>query len=237
MEFSAAISLNHHKGQIRVEKNGYLCLTDMASIFPNKDIKDWIYNKSTFDFINVWENKNNPDWINSKGGELPLIKNSSLTFKKLKELGSVSIISKTGRYGGTYAHKHIAFEFAMWLSPEFKLWVIEEFERRSEMKQEWDFKRYLAKQGYKMQTSAIKDKITETHKSRNIFSEEADMLNMIVFGKKANGKNQRNSATPNQLQLIGELEVKNSNFIEAGVKREKRYNLLLSHALKSQKLL
>jgi hypothetical protein len=236
MEFSTAILLNHPSGQqVRVDKYGNFCLTDMAAIFPNKDIKDWIYNKSTFEFINVWEKRNNPNWINSNWGEIPLIKNSALTFKKLAQMNAISITSKTGRYGGTYAHKHIAFEFAMWLSPEFKLWVIEEFDRLSSMKHNWDFNRYLSKQGYKIQTAAIKEQLEKNRDEpikRNIYSEEADVLNLVVFGKPANGKNQRDTATKEQLQLIGELEVKNGNLIEAEVPRAKRYEILLSHANK-----
>lgn len=232
MEFSTAILLNHPSGkQVRVDKNGNFCLTDMASIFPNKDIKDWIYNKSTFEFINVWEKRNNPNWINSNWGEIPLIKNSTLTFKKLAQMNAISITSKTGRYGGTYAHKHIAFEFAMWLSPEFKLWVIEEFDRLSSMKQNWDFQRYLSKQGYKIQTAAIKEHLQDNSK-KNFYAEEADVINLVVFNRTAKGTNLREKATTEQLQLIGELEVKNGNLIEAGVPRTKRYEVLLNHANK-----
>lgn len=238
MEFSTAILLNHPEGkQIRVDKSGYICLTDMASIFPNKDIKDWIYNKATFDFINVWECRNNEKWVNSKGGDFPPIKTSSLTFKRLSDMNSISIISKTGRYGGTYAHKHIAFEFAMWLSPEFKLWVIEEFDRLSSMKQNWDFNRYLSKQGYKIQTAAIKEHLQENPTKRNLYAEEADVLNIVVFGTTAKGKNPRDTATTEQLQLIGELEVKNGHLIEANIPRSQRYQLLLEHSLKFKKRL
>lgn len=240
MEFSTAILLNHPSGkEVRIDKNGYICLTDMVSIFPNKDIREWMSNKSTFEFIDVWESRNNAKWVNSKGGEFPTIKSSSLTFKQLAGLNSISIKSKTGRYGGTYAHKHIAYEFAMWLSPEFKLWFIEEFDRLSSMKHDWDFKRYLASQGYKLQTSAIKDKSGEFKVSnkRNVYAEEADMLNMIVFGKIANGINQRETATPEQLQLLGELEGKNAAYIEANLPRMKRYEILMQAASKFRKLL
>jgi hypothetical protein len=232
MEFSTAILLNHPSGQqVRIDKNGNFCLTDMAAIFPNKDIREWISNKSTFEFIDVWEKRNNEKWINSKGGEFPTIKSSSLTFKQLAQMNSISIISKTGRYGGTYAHKHIAYEFAMWLSPEFKLWFIEEFDRLSSMKHNWDFNRYLSKQGYKIQTAAIKEHLQDNSKT-NFYSEEADVLNVVVFGRQAKGERLREKATAEELQLIGELEVKNGNLIEAEVPRAKRYEILLSHANK-----
>lgn len=238
MEFSTAILLNHPEGkQIRVDKNGYICLTDMASIFPNKDIRHWIDNKQTFDFINVWESRNNEKWINSNGATLGAIKNQTMTFKQLSLLKAIGIVGKTGRYGGTYAHKHIAFEFAMWLSPEFKLWVIEEFDRLSSMKQNWDFNRYLAKQGYKIQTAAIKEQLQENPTKRNIYAEEADVLNVVVFGTTAKGKNPRDTATTEQLQLIGELEVKNGHLIEANLPRQHRYQLLLEHAIKFRKKL
>jgi hypothetical protein len=232
MEFSTAILLNHPSGQqVRVDKCGNFCLTDMAAIFPNKDIREWISNKSTFEFIDVWEKRNNEKWINSKGGEFPTIKSSSLTFKQLAQMNSISIISKTGRYGGTYAHKHIAYEFAMWLSPEFKLWFIEEFDRLSSMKHNWDFNRYLSKQGYKIQTAAIKEHLQDNSKT-NFYSEEADVLNVVVFGRQAKGEKLREKATAEELQLIGELEVKNGNLIEAEVPRAKRYEILLNHAHK-----
>jgi len=237
MEFSTAILLNHPSGQqVRVDKHGNFCLTDMAAIFPNKDIKDWIYNKSTFEFINVWEKRNNPNWINSNWGEIPLIKNSALTFKRLAQMNAISITSKTGRYGGTYAHKHIAFEFAMWLSPEFKLWVIEEFDRLSSMKHNWDFNRFLSKQGYKIQTAAVKEHLQD-ESNRNFYSEEADVLNLVVFGRQAKGEKLREKATAEELQLIGELEVKNGNLIEAEVPRDKRYEILMNHAAKFRRRL
>ncbi len=191
----------------------------------------WISNKSTFEFIDVWEKRNNEKWVNFKGGKFPTIKSSSLTFKQLAQMNSISIISKTGRYGGTYAHKHIAYEFSMWLSAEFKLWFIEEFDRLSSMKHNWDFHRYLSKQGYKIQTAAIKEHLQDETK-RNFYSEEADVLNLVVFGRTAKGTNLREKATAEQLQLIGELEVKNGNLIEAEVPRAKRYEILLSHAHK-----
>lgn len=232
MEFSTAILLNHPSGkEIRVDKNGYICLTDMASIFPNKDIRHWIDNKQTLDFISVWENKNNDKWINSNGKLLGAIKNQVMTFKQLASHNAIGVIGKTGRYGGTYAHKHIAFEFAMWLSPEFKLWVIEEFDRLSSMKHNWDFNRYLSKQGYKIQTAAIKEHLQDNSKT-NFYSEEADVLNVVVFGRQAKGEKLREKATAEELQLIGELEVKNGNLIEAEVPRARRYEILLSHANK-----
>jgi hypothetical protein len=232
MEFSTAILLNHPSGkEIRVDKNGYICLTDMASIFPNKDIRHWIDNKQTIDFISVWENKNNEKWINFNGKLSGAIKNQVMTFKQLALHNAIGVVGKTGRYGGTYAHKHIAFEFAMWLSPEFKLWVIEEFDRLSSMKHNWDFHRYLAKQGYKIQTAAIKEHLQDNSKT-NFYAEEADVLNLVVFGRTAKGTNLREKATTEQLQLIGELEVKNGNLIEAEVPRMKRYEVLLAHANK-----
>ncbi|WP_201289310.1 KilA-N domain-containing protein [Pelistega ratti] len=158
------------EAKIRViEKNGedYINLTDMLKAKDGEFfISDWLRNRNTLEYIGIWEEINNP---NFNYGEFAIIKNQSglnrfkISVKEfVAQTNAIGLQAKAGRYGGTYAHKDIALEFAMWISPEFKLYLIKEFQRlkqkeAKENKVEWDVKRILSKANYRIHTDAIKD--------------------------------------------------------------------------------
>ena len=178
----------------------YISLTDMAR---NRDtervnyiIQNWMRNRNTIEFLGLWEQLNNPDF---KGIEFDAFRNQAglnsftLTPKLwIEKTNAVGIVSRAGRYGGTYAHKDIAFEFASWLSVTFKLYLIKEFQRLKEEEQRqlgWDIKRNLAKINYRIHTDAIKERLipaalTPAHAGM-VYATEADLLNVALFGMTA----------------------------------------------------
>lgn len=185
--------------EISVSSTGeqdYISLTDMVKAKDGEfAIADWLRNRNTLEFIGVWEELNNP---NFNYGEFAIIKNQAglngykVSAKELIEKANIiSIQSRAGRYGGTFAHKDIAFEFGMWISPQFKLYLIREFQRLKEQEAEvnsieWQVNRELAKVNYRIQTDAIKEHIADLlpkPKQGLIYASEADLLNSIVFGK------------------------------------------------------
>ncbi len=215
---------------ITVIKHGeedYICLTDMLQA---KDgdffVTDWLRNRNTLEYIGIWEKVYNPDF---NYGEFATIRNQAglNSFKiSVKEFVSrtnaISLQAKAGRYGGTYAHKDIAFEFAMWISPEFKIFIVKEFQRLKEEEQKaigWSAKKELSKINYHIHTDAVRanlvpDEVDAYHSSL-IYAEEADVLNVALFGitakewRDANpGKkgNMRDYATINQLICLSNME-------------------------------
>lgn len=180
----------------------YISLTDMAK-FKNKEttglvISHWLSTRYTVEFLGIWEQIHNPDFNVT---EFRNIKNESgsngyvLSGKQwISKTNAIGVISKPGRYGGTYAHRDIAFEFATWLSPEFKLYLIKEFQRLKDEEDQrkhlgWDAKRMLTKINYKIHTDAIKEHIVPrliTKKQKEfVYANEADVLNMALFGMTA----------------------------------------------------
>ena len=183
---------------VRPDNNDYICLTDMAH-FKDRErtnyiIQNWMRLRSTIDFLGLWEKLNNP---NFKGIEFDAFKMESgtnsftLTPKQwIEKTKAIGIISKPGRYGGTFAHKDIAFEFGTWLSPEFKLYLIKEYQRLKEAEShpllsEWNVKRILSKVNYSIHTDAIKDFIipkVEDFNQKLVYADEADLLNLALWG-------------------------------------------------------
>ncbi len=177
-----------------MDNEDYISLTDMLK---SKDgdffISDWLRNRNTLEFLGIWEELHNP---NFNYGEFAIIKNQSglnsfkISVKEwVSKTNSIGVIAKTGRYGGTYAHKDIAFEFGMWISPKFKLLLIKEFERLKAEEQKqlgWDAKRELSKINYRIHTDAIKKNLIPKELTKFetsiIYAEEADVLNMALFG-------------------------------------------------------
>jgi len=222
----------------------YISLTD---ILKSKDgnffISDWLRNRNTLEFLGAWEQLNNP---NFNYGEFAIIRNQAglnsykISVKewvlKTKAIGLQAI---AGRYGGTYAHKDIAFEFGMWISPMFKLFLIKEFQRLKEEENErlrlgWDLKRNLAKINYKIHTDAIKEhiipKLNETE-AKFTYASEADVLNKALFGITAGewrAKNQnkegniRDYADVYELVCLANLETHNAEFIRQGIEQGER---------------
>ncbi len=228
---------------INVNGEDYICLTDMLHA---KDgdffITDWLRNRNTLEFIGIWEKVYNP---NFNYGEFATIRNHAglNNFKiSVKEFvartNAVSLQAKAGRYGGTYAHKDIAFEFAMWISPEFKVYIVKEFQRLKEEEQRligWSAKRELSKINYRIHTDAIKHnlipaEITKAQASI-IYANEADVLNVAMFGMTAKQwrdanpdlkGNIRDYASINELICLSNMENLNAVFIEQGMPQHER---------------
>jgi len=244
---------------IAIDDKDYISLTDMVRNIENglALIEKWLRNKNTIEFLGIWEEMYNPDF-NSL--EFEGIKNEAglnrfvLSVKQwVEKTNSIGIVAKAGRYGGTYAHKDIAFEFASWISPYFKLYLIKEFERLKEEEQKklgWDIKRNLAKINYRIHTDAIKNNLIPEklpkEKINFIYANEADILNMALFGMTAkewrdenpNLKgNIRDYADISQLVCLSNLENLNAVFINEGMKQSDRLEKLNSIAIEQMKIL
>ncbi len=234
----------------------YISLTDMARYKDNDPflvISHWMRTRNTIEYLGVWESLHNPDFKPTEFGrfkEEAGYNNFTMTPKKwIQATNAIGIQSKSGRYGGgTYAHKDIAFNFGMWLSPTFQLYIVREYQRLREAEnnpllEHWDVKRILAKTNYALHTDAIKNHIIPKLsigklKERWEYASEADMLNIVVFGctakdwEKANPElakkhlNLRDTATINQLVVLSNLESLNSELIKQEVPRNKRMSYL-----------
>ncbi len=228
---------------IKVNGEDYICLTDMLRA---KDgdffITDWLRNRNTLEYIGIWEKVYNPDF---NYGEFAIIRNQSglNSFKiSVKEFAArtnaISVQAKAGRYGGTYAHKDIAFEFAMWISPEFKIYIVKEFQRLKTEEQRllgWSARRELSKINYRIHTDAIKQnlipsEVTPTQASM-IYANEADVLNVAMFGITAKQwrdahpdmkGNIRDYASINELICLSNMENLNAVFIGQGMTQSER---------------
>ena len=243
---------------VQVNNEDYFCLTDMLRA---KDgdffITDWLRNRNTLEYIGIWEQVYNPDF---NYGEFAIIKSQSglnsfkISVKEFVErTNAISLQAKAGRYGGTYAHKDIAFEFAMWINPEFKIYIVKEFQRLKEEEQKqlgWSAKRELAKINYRIHTDAIKQnlippELTPAQKSF-VYADEADMLNVAMFGvtakqwREANPDlkgNIRDYATINQLICLSNMENLNAVFINDGLPQNERLEKLNKIAIQQMKVL
>ena len=243
---------------VNFREQDYICLTDMIKA---KDgdffITDWLRNRNTLEYIGIWEHLNNPSFnygefatIKTKSG----LNNFKISVKELIErTDAICLVAKAGRYGGTYAHKDIAFEFAMWISPEFKLYLIKEFQRLKEEEQRqlgWSAKRELAKINYRIHTDAIKQnlippELTAEQKSI-VYADEADMLNVALFGMTAKQwrdanpglkGNIRDYAAINQLICLSNMENLNSVFINERLPLRERLEKLNRIAIEQMKVL
>ncbi|QUB62475.1 KilA-N domain-containing protein [Prevotella melaninogenica] len=248
-------------------ESDYICLTDMAH-FKDKErtdyiIQNWLRTRSTIEYLGAWEQLYNP---NFNPTEFDGFRNSAglnsftLTAKQwIQKTNAIGIMSKAGRYGGTYAHKDIAFNFGMWLSPVFQLYIVKEYQRLKEQESdplslEWNAKRILSKTNYTLHTDAIKNVIIpkmdiEAIKHGIIYATEADMLNIILFGCKAKewvqanpnlaskGINLRETASINQLVVLSNMESANSEMIKQGVSRKQRFEILHKMAKEQLKVL
>ena len=252
-------------GIMRVGNVDYISLTDLARYAdaeePRLPIRDWMRNKEVISYLGLWENMNNK---NFKGGEFATFKNEagSNKFKMspqkwIKETNAIGIVSKSGRYdGGTFAHPDIAFEFASWLSPEFKLYLIKEFERlkSNEMYQqkiEWHANRLLSKLNYVVHTDAVKNYIVPTlteEQKRFVYAEEADVLNVALFGMTAKEWRQENPELAKKgnirdytdllhLVILNNLENTNAEFIKLGMSQSERLISLNNSARNQMEIL
>jgi len=244
-------------------KEDFICLTDIAK-YKDLDrsdyiIQNWLRNRNTIEFLGLWEVINNVNFnpIEFEGFRKQAGLNSfSLTAKQwIEKTNARGIISKSGRYGGTYAHKDIAFEFAAWISVEFKLYLIKEFQRLKEDENErktldWDIKRNLAKINYQIHTDAIKkylipEKISKSEKNL-IYATEADILNLALFGMTAKEwkeknlqleGNMRDYADVSQLVCLSNLENINALLIKEKLEKVERLEKLNTIAIEQMTLL
>jgi hypothetical protein len=239
----------------------YISITDMARYKDEErsdyTIQNWLRNRNTIEFLGIWELLNNPnfnsiefDGIRKQAG----LNSFSLTAKRwIEATSAVGLTSKTGRYGGTYAHKDIAFEFASWLSVEFKLYLIKEFQRLKVEEQKqlgWDIRRNLAKINYRIHTDAIKENLIPPeltpHQMSLIYASEADVLNMALFGMTAkqwrdshpgDKGNIRDYANVSQLVCLSNLENLNALFIQEKTPQAERLRKLNQIAIHQMRLL
>lgn len=236
------------------KETDYICISDIARAKDgnsiSKDVvKNWLRNRQTLEFLGTWETIYNP---NFNGVEFDAFKSDAglHTFtlspsEWVEKTNAIGIYVKRGKYGGTYAHKDIAFEFASAISPVFKLYLIKEFQRLKELEnsnREWDVKRLLSKNNYLIHTDAIKNYIlpkVDYYKDKSWikYALEADILNVIIFKttakewrdlnpELAKHSNMRDYATINELTVLSNLETHNAELIKAGKSKEERFDIL-----------
>jgi len=250
----AAITILSHR------ETDFISLTDMAKKFGDDAlIYSWMRNRNTVEFLGIWEQIHNPDF---KGGEFETFRNQAglnsfhLTPRKwIEATGAVGIQSRAGRYGGTYAHKDLAFEFGSWLSPEFKLYLIKEFQRLKDdenrrLSLSWNLNRTLSKLNYRIHTDAIKANLIPSAVTpaqvAMTYATEADLLNVALFGqtakqwRDANPKlegNMRDYASIEQLLVLANIEVMNAEFIHMALPQGERLTKLNAIAIRQLQVL
>lgn len=242
----------------KINNDDYICLTDMLKA---KDgdffFSNWLRNRNTVEFLGIWERVYNP---NFNCAEFDIIKSQAglnsfrLSAKEwMEKTNAVGIIAKAGRYGGTYAHKDIAFEFAMWISPEFKVYLIREFQRLKAEEQKqlgWSAKRELSKINYRIHTDAIQQNLIpptlDKRRAAFIYASEADVLNVAMFGMTAQEwrekhpdekGNIRDYASINELICLSNLENLNAVFIQEGLPQGERLMKLNAVAIHQMQVL
>ncbi|MFA5433404.1 MAG: KilA-N domain-containing protein [Candidatus Paceibacterota bacterium] len=241
------IIVNETEITVITESNtDFISLTDMTVGLNEGSglIGKWITNKNTLEYLGTWEKINNPVFNYPEFG---VIEQESGVNRFIMSVGqwinrtqAIGMLVKAGRYGGTYAHKDIAFHFAMWLSPEFQIYLVNEFQRLKEdendrLKLEWNFQRTLAKVNYRIHTDAIKENIIPKILSKEevtfVYANEADLLNMAIFGKTARQwrdenpdaeGNIRDQATIEQLVVLSNMESINAVMIHQGFEQDER---------------
>ena len=235
---------------LQQELDEYICITDIAKAKTGESrsadvVKNWLRNRNTLEFLGTWEMIYNPDFkvvefdhFKSEAGLHTFVLSVAEWINKTNAIG---LYVKRGKYGGTYAHKDIAFEFASAISPVFKLYLIKEFQRLKEEEnnseqKEWDAKRFLSKNNYLIQTDAVKRYLLPQMNYREnlqwlAYAEEADILNVALFGFTANPElakknNVRDFATINELTVLFNLESHNAQMLREGKEKGERFKIL-----------
>ena len=243
-----------------IEDNDYISLTDLARIKNSKEpkdvVKNWMRSRSTLEFLGLWEKMNNPEF---KGVDFePLLSETgknSFTMSPtrwINEFNAIGIKTKPTKNGGTFAHRDIALEFASWISPEIRLYIIKEFQRlkiQESEQLEWHGKRMLTKLNYLIHTDAIKEFLLPIELTKDqinyVYASEADILNVALFGKSAkdwhddnpNKKgNIRDYASTLELAILSNLEFQNAKLIEQGLNKKERLILLNKEANREKEL-
>ncbi|WP_333657137.1 KilA-N domain-containing protein [Tissierella praeacuta] len=244
---------------VEIEEKDYISLTDMVRNIDNGPalIEKWLRNKNTIEFVGIWEGMYNLDFnvdeyqkIMSEAG----LNRFVMSVKQwTNRTNSKGIVAKAGRYGGTYAHKDIAFEFASWVSPQFKLYLLKEFQRLKEEEQKqlgWSAKRELAKINYHIHTDAIKQNLIPEELTKQqislVYANEADVLNVALFGKTAKQwratnpdkkGNIRDYASINELICLSNMENINAVLINDGISQSDRLVRLNKIAIQQMMIL
>ncbi len=244
-----------------IDQHDFICLTDIAKSknpdHPDDLIRNWLRNRNTLELLGIWEQLHNPDFnpvefdgIRRQAG----LNSFTLTPKQwISTTSAIGLQSKAGRYGGTYAHKDIAFEFASWVSVEFKLYLIKEFQRlkNDELRQlGWDVRRQLTKINYRIHTDAVKANLIPSKLSPQqismVYASEADVLNVALFGQTAaewrakhpdESGNMRDYANVAQLVCLANLETLNAHFVKKELPQAERVVLLNATAIEQMRLL
>lgn len=246
----------------RIDSVDYICLTDMVKGIENGAslVEKWLRNKNTVEFLGIWETLNNPNFDAEAYNEIfnqSGLNRFAISAKQwVERTNAIGLIAQAGRYGGTYAHKDIAFEFGSWVNPTFKLYLIKEYQNINSLLadkrlKEWDVRRILSKANYVLQTDAVKNHVLPKFSFRRlrndwIYATEADALNLIVFGctakqwEKANpelkkqGLNMRDAATISQLAVLSNIEALNAELIKQGITDIQQRKPILHKAAKEQ---
>ena len=244
----------------RLEQHDFISLTDIAKHKTDDSsaaIGNWMRNRNTIEFLGIWETLYNPEFkpIEFEGFKNQAVSNAvTLSPRKwIETTHAKGFVVKAGRYGGTYAHKDIAIKFASWISVEFELYLIKEFQRLKEVEQEhlgWSVKRQLTKINYRIHTDAVKENLIPTALTAQqvslVYATEADLLNMALFGQTAKQWRDKNSdkegnirdyANVSQLVCLANLETLNAHFIQQGIEQTKRLALLNKTAIQQMRLL
>ena len=247
--------------EIAVYSQGDMDFISLTDMLRAKDgdffIADWLRNRNTVEFLGIWEQAHNPAF--NYGGFATIRSQAGLNSYKLSvkewvaQTNAIGLVAKAGRYGGTYAHKDIAFEFGMWISAEFKIYLIKEFQRLKDRELQqlgWDIRRNLTKINYRIHTDAIKAKLIPpelTPQQTNlVYASEADLLNMALFGRTArqwrdenpgSKGNIRDEANVSQLVCLANLETLNAHFIHQGLPQSERLKTLNQTAIHQMQLL
>ena len=243
-------------------ENEFISITDIAkykSDAPNDVIKNWMRNRETLEFLGLWESLHNPDFkpveFDGFRSEAGLHAFTMSPTKWIESVNAIGIVSKAGRYGGTYAHSDIALEFASWISAEFRLYIMKDYQRlkkdeNSRLSLNWNLNREIAKLNYRIHTDAIKDNLIPPELTPDQISykyaNEADLLNVALFGMTAKQWREKNSdktgnirddATLNQLLVLANMESYNAILIEQGKAMSERLVMLRELMLKQMETL
>lgn len=246
----------------RIDSEDYICLTDMVKGIENGAslVEKWLRNKNTVEFLGLWEQLNNPKFNKEAYDEIfnqSGLNRFALSAKQwVDKTGAIGLIAQAGRYGGTYAHKDIAFEFGSWVNPTFKLYLIKEYQNLNllladKRLKEWDVRRILSKVNYTLQTDAVKKHVLPKFSFSKLrdewtYATEADTLNLVVFGctakqwEKANpdlkkqGLNMRDAATLSELAVLANMEALNAELIRQGMVDLQQRKPILHQAAKEQ---
>jgi len=244
-----------------INDEDYISLTDMTSNLPegSKLIEKWLTNKNTIEYIGYWESLHNANFNSPEFGGIKNDAGTNRFYMSVKQwitrTNAIGILAKAGRYGGTFAHEDIAFHFGSYISPEFHLLLVKEYKRLKKIESDkdnldWNVKRILSKTNYSLQTDAIKTHIIPNSDSEQwVYADEADLLNLALFGCTAKawkaqnperakrGENIRDIASINELTILSNIQSLNALWIREGMDKKERFNNLIAEVAHQREVL